>query len=82
MTVPKLYLQHLQAEPLQGQTNEDLERQRNDALAKLKAANDQLDKIGKWSDDEANRSTPSQPQTKPSSFQLLKSSLKEYTKHN
>lgn len=80
VTVPKLFLQHLRVEPLQGQSNEDLERQRNDALEKVQQANTQLDKIGKWSDDEATRSSPKPASTSSSrpSYQTLKTSIKQY----
>lgn len=86
VTVPRLFLQPVQVEPLQGQTNEDLERQRNAALAAVKEGNDRLAKIGKWSDGEASRSEKSAPvpsgppaSTKPTSYQLLKASLKQYS---
>ena len=83
VTVPKLFLQPLEVEPLQGQTNEDLERQRNDALRKVKEANERLEKIGRWSDGESGKDKAPAPEKQsapaaPSRYEALKASMKSY----
>lgn len=83
--VPATYTQPLEIPALQGKTNEDLERQRNECLVQLRQGNTTLERIRRWSDEEVARSAsplspPSTPPAaaKPSSFQLLKTNLQAY----
>lgn len=80
---PATFTQRLPVPVLQGQSNEDLERQRNECLAQLQEANGALDRIRRWSDTEAAKSaSPSSPSSFPvgrsPTLEQLKVNLKHY----